>query len=582
MKRYAAVLVPLLLLACSSPRTQFTSAATNPDSIFVLHEKRDVAAIEAAYHERVRLGLGSPFRVIEIAAYDERLSRATREALLEDLFERVLDGQTYELGATLPVAHIRLIEHALASTPDPRVAELAVNLAYEVARLEETISPELQYAAAATVALLRDRALAQHDARRVRAVARMHNQAAHRLVPAMRAHRGLQLEQPLMPALHSESEEAAARLALLLVGGVRHAARTPQAMVVQKNTSGLAKSTAERILALQRTNERPPQSALIISMRAAQLPYTARDEETFVAELALIGQDAALAAQRAAIALRVFAQENVEKDAHAPAATTFLRDFGITLRYRDDVPTAWRDFYARTLYDALADLRMAAPDLSLMGLTVEVGEVADRTRHLAYHDPRSRTIRWAPSTGAGSLAHEIAHDLDWQLARRSFGRSGYASDVMGDVVSMLQARAAESPDERATEVLARHFDWQVAAALARQGRLNGQLSSVQHDWLPGHGSARPPMVNSKSALALGQNDLPLTVRAVRALRQERAPVTAAGSGLLGDVVPAATSAYVDLAARSAGIIESPALLAEKRTTVAKRQDPKGSYLLWYY
>src|SRR5688500_18448395 len=140
MRKYAAVLLPLLLLACSAPRTQFTSA-TDPDTTYVLNDERDVAAIGAAYHERVRLGLGSPFRVIETAAHDARLPAPAREHLLAELFDRVIDGHTYEIGATLPLAHHRVIEHALTSTYDPRIAELAVNLAYETAVTEQTITP---------------------------------------------------------------------------------------------------------------------------------------------------------------------------------------------------------------------------------------------------------------------------------------------------------------------------------------------------------------------------------------------------------------------------------------------------------
>ena len=110
MTRYAAVLLPLLLLACSPPRTQFSATAS--DSSYILADERDAEAVADAYRERVRLGLGSPFRVIETAAYDRRLTPEFREELLADLFERVLDGHTYEIGPTLPIAHYRVIEHA--------------------------------------------------------------------------------------------------------------------------------------------------------------------------------------------------------------------------------------------------------------------------------------------------------------------------------------------------------------------------------------------------------------------------------------------------------------------------------------
>jgi hypothetical protein len=542
MRKLAAVLLPLLLFACSTPQTQSISTSAT-DSTFVLRNARDVAAIRAAYQERVRLGLGSPFRTIEIAAYDERLTPQDREELLRDLFERVADGETYQIGATLPGAHYRVIEHALHSTHDPRIAELAVNLAYEIAVTDKTVTPELQYAAASTIALLRDRALARLDARHVREVARMHGLAAYALVPAMRAQRALNVEQPLMPALSAEQEEAATRLALLLIGGVRQAARTPQPYTQPKAASELPRDVAERILALQRPAERPPQSALIIAMRSAQLPFTGRDEETFVAELSLTNESATLAAQRAAIAMRTFNQESVR--ARARDRKRLFADFGVTVRYNADVPESWHTHYANTLYDALDDITSVVPDISLKGLTIEVGEVRSGARHLAYHDPRARVIRWAPSTGAGSLAHEIGHDLDWQLARRAYGRrSGYASDLAGGVAGM-PFPAGSHADERATEAFARQFDWVVASALASVGRMNGQLSSVQHDWLPGHGSARAPVSNSWSdkrlaaepwtpgrlgAAAPSGADVPAVVRAVRQVRAAVGAIAESAAG----------------------------------------------------
>ena len=64
MRWLATALLPLLF-ACSPPRPQYISAN---DTTFILNDQRDADAIGAAYRERVRLGLGSPFRVIENAA----------------------------------------------------------------------------------------------------------------------------------------------------------------------------------------------------------------------------------------------------------------------------------------------------------------------------------------------------------------------------------------------------------------------------------------------------------------------------------------------------------------------------------
>jgi len=47
----------------------------------------------------------------------------------------------------------------------------------------------------------------------------------------------------------------------------------------------------------------------------------------------------------------------------------------------------------------------------------------------ALHDPESRTIYFPLGTAPGVLAHELGHDLDWQVARTVFGEQGiYATD----------------------------------------------------------------------------------------------------------------------------------------------------------
>ena len=570
MRWLATALLPLLV-ACSAPRPQYTSAN---DTTFLLNETRDVKAITAAYHERVRLGLGSPFRVIEIAAHDERLRSDDREELLAELFERVEAGETYEIGATLPLAHYRVIEHALNSTYDPRIAELAVNLAYEVADTEQTVTPAAQFPPATTIALMRDRALAERDAQHVRSVARTHDLEPYKLVPAMRAQRALLVEQPLQATLHADAQEDASTLALMLVGGVRQAARSPVRFeAAQEAVSKLDHEVAERILALQRKPERPPQSAIIVAMRAAQLPLDAPDEETFVAQLSLMPEHARLAAQRAAIALRPYAQQRVHAD--PSTATELLARYGVRVLFSDSIPTGWRDHYRAEIDQALADLELALPGLNLKGLTIEVADVAPDAGHLAYHDPRARIIRWPPATGSGSLAHEIAHDLDWQIARRSYGKAGYASDLALDVNANLMLTRSQTGTLRATEVFARQFDWVVATALAVQGRVNGQLTAVQHDWLPGHGSASPPLANSRSANALAgmvarggrlgeagrrsvqravQADaLPAALRAVRVLREGTELPTGPRRSVFETTAYDATGRYVALLSRAAGV-----------------------------
>jgi hypothetical protein len=63
------------------------------------------------------------------------------------------------------------------------------------------------------------------------------------------------------------------------------------------------------------------------------------------------------------------------------------------------------------------------------------------------------------------------------------------------------AEQRADPGARPTEVFARNIDWFVSAALSRQGRMNGYLSSVQDPLLTGYGSAISPEVTRDGASA---------------------------------------------------------------------------------
>src|SRR5690606_36768054 len=129
----------------------------------------------------------------------------------------------------------------------------------------------------------------------------------------------------------------------------------------------------------------------------------------------------------------------------------------------------------------LTELQRVAPTLSVLGLRISVGELAEDTRARALHEPRRSTLHRPPSTGAGTLAHEIAHDLDWQLARLRYGaRAGYATDMavrahrcdriasaMMELSASLVQPATEMPliphATRPAEVFARGTVWLIAA-----------------------------------------------------------------------------------------------------------------------
>jgi hypothetical protein len=139
---------------------------------------------------------------------------------------------------------------------------------------------------------------------------------------------------------------------------------------------------------------------------------------------------------------------------------------------------------------------------------------------LAVHDPRSRTIYLPAATGAGTIAHEVAHDLDWQTALRRYNvRGDYATDravreadgrlarvMLGlsaaSITPSAVGHAQHSHATRPAEVFARSVDWFTAVALAREGRMNGYLSSVQDDLLTGYGTVNPPDVTGAAGQAL--------------------------------------------------------------------------------
>jgi hypothetical protein len=172
------------------------------------------------------------------------------------------------------------------------------------------------------------------------------------------------------------------------------------------------------------------------------------------------------------------------------------------------------------IHSALLDLQRVLPALDVRGLRLVVGPVPTGGA-LALHSPASRTIYLPPESGAGTIAHEIAHDLDWQVARRRYHvRGDYGSDLAarggrGDrlattYVGLTDAALIDNAGTpidrphhtRPAEIFARSIDWLVAASLARDGRMNGYLTSIQDELLTGYGTAVPPDVNGRVPAAL--------------------------------------------------------------------------------
>ena len=218
-----------------------------------------------------------------------------------------------------------------------------------------------------------------------------------------------------------------------------------------------------------------------------------------------------------ALAARPFAQApvvNVEtaRDVESVADALRLRTGLGRIAFDRGMPAAWRVPALRDLESAIADLRLALPAFTLDGLAVRIGSSPKGDLALALHEPSTRTIFLPPASAGGTVAHELAHDLDWQAARTQLGLRGtYATDRAARLgteplatavrgLAATRTRAGRRPvEERPAELFARSADWFVAAMLAREGRMNGVLSSVQDLDLPGFAGATAPMAGTGSA-----------------------------------------------------------------------------------
>jgi hypothetical protein len=578
----AFALAALSALAACEPVGQ---AGIGPDVRRELDQGREAAAtwiargrsataldaptvISLGYVERLRLGLGSPFRLIDYALADPRLDLGTRRTLGWALLARTLDRAAYQIDETaldraglgdvetMPSVghhHLELIENAVRESSDPRSGELAVRLAYALAAAEGTLPARAPELATRAAALLRDRELARADVLRLLRAADASGQDPLAMVPAWRSQRLFHVEQPAMTVLAQQSELSAMDLAPRLARALRDLLlRADEIQATRQHPAAgsagvLSHAAARQLGAIADTFNAPPQAPITIAARLYRremIEHTrlsdaqreqrtrfveqATSEERFVAEYALLGRRAtydvapALAALAAATSMRAYAQEPVWFPGFGgPSARELEERFGITMRFGEEVPADWRPYYRRMLDLAFTDLHRVLPALDLRGLTVVVSEEAERqAATLAMHDPRKRRLLLPPTTTAGTIAHEVAHDLDWQVAlRRYHVRGDYATDratrTRSDRLAMRVHDLANGSLEpaqpgarlaaharRPAEVFARNIDWFVAVTLAAEGRVNGYLSSVQDDILTGYGTVRPPDVTGAAGQAL--------------------------------------------------------------------------------
>jgi hypothetical protein len=502
-------------------------------------EQSDRTAIAWGYAARLRLGLESPFRLIEAASRDPRLTPAERQTVSWALLGRVLRGETHVVDpASLDLMgpwdrersasgeqHLALIQRTILTARDPRAAELGVRLAYTLAAAERVVDGSAPLLAAEVAALLADRELARREANVV--VRASLGTDPIDVVRKHRARRSFYVERPVLLQPDQELERVSIESAVPVLESLR----SMHAVVNLPQTEGdvvaedAARSFAQRVL--QTGLRLPPSAALAVTVQRylpvirAHVPQSAeqitraRNAEMLVgavqmteptrAERRAIGR----MLLAAAIASRTTAQERVwfEGDS-TPGATQVATGLGLSaLEFDGDVPAAWRPYFVQSFADGIDDLRRILPALRLEGLTVRFRMRAPTDSALAMHDPRTRTLHLPVVTAAGTLVHELAHDIDRQSARQQ-DLAGYRSDHVARVsaarlgsartparlAASLQALNEElseaSPlsrrQDRPAEVFATRVDWFVATSLARRGRSSGFLSAVQDELLTGH------------------------------------------------------------------------------------------------
>lgn len=522
-------------------------------------------AIALGYLERHRLGLGSPFRLIDFALRDPRLDDSTRRAVAWALLARTMDGEGSalepaaldSLDAPAPLgapvsgsAHLALVEKAVRDAHDPRAGELAVRLAYAFAAAEHRVRASAPLTAASAAALVRDRELAREDARDLLRDAWVRGEDPLELLVNWRVARRFRVEQPAMEMLPQASELEAMELAPRLAARIAQLGEhetSHEGDAEGEESPSLLGAAAWRLAQVAHATDAPPETPVVVTLassrgqllgssllsraeRKARTRFVERtsNEEELAAEHALVqraapGESVARATLGAAVALRAYAQETpwVQGD-DGPTPRQLFDTYGLaSVTFDPGTREAWKPYYLTMLATALRDLERVVPSLDLTGLHVRFGESPMHDLALALHDPRQRTIYLPLATGAGTIAHEIAHDIDWQAARTRYAvRGDYATDLAvrdtrrSRLAASMRGLRAASPivaedglagsarSARPTEVFARGLDWFVAVSLAHEGRTNGYLSSVQDDLLTGYVTVTPPDVTGQAGSAL--------------------------------------------------------------------------------
>lgn len=536
--------------------SQLTRSTSFFDSTIVLARnssprgaRGDALTVGLTYLERLRLGLGSPFRLVDQTLDDPRFEAdpALRTRVVWALLGRLRRGDAYVVdssaleglgpwdaeghGAT-GAQQLALIEHAVESASDPRSGELAVRLAYMISAGKATVASSAVGVATEAAALVRDRVLAQRDLADLLADASRDPEGRDvlTLLEDRREAGTFRVERPAAEPLDAGLRTEAMNAVPGLVRALDTLDRTPDPRLTLRATQPLlGPRFAARARALG--SDLPPAAPIVVAsrLRSDNEGFTT-NEETLVAAYDAapwVSDSAHRVSARAmlsdAVALRAFAQQRpwLPGDSTISAAELAAEFELSSVTFERDVPRAWRAYYLGELETALRDMQRVFPALSFAGLHVQFqnGPLPDSA--LAMHDPRTRTLELSVTSSAGTIAHELSHDLDWQTARHMYadGR-GYSTDrAMADksgalalsVRGLAEARvirgftagpSAPPVNDRPAELFARSVDWFVASTLARQGRSNGFLTAVQDPMLPGYAAGAPAAVGSAGAQSL--------------------------------------------------------------------------------
>lgn len=503
------------------------------------------SALALGYLARVEAGLGSPFRLVDLARTDPRLPIVWRARVANAILARLVRDrramrampEAFEVALVADSgagrALVRMVDSMMALEGDSPLALDAIRIAAAQASARGALRAGGVPLLDAAALLAFDRVRARRDVERAITAASRGDGDLLQVVATWRAERRFAVERPLLAEVAPSPRRIASRVPRILAA-IERAARTRDTSLSSHRFSApLPASAANAMSLLISIRTRPPQPQVRLSVldavvvaadrraaapqRVNQLLLSATNEETLSMALANAEPDSTLVPiAAAAVLLASQGMRTLSQEAPFHPGTLVLRPEQVaerlglaSLTFGRDVPASWQPYYAREFASAVDALRTVFPRASFAGLNVRIGDRV-QTGALAVHDPRSRTLTLPLATGFGAVGHELMHDLDWQSARDYAGREGtYATDnawrgSRTQPIAAPLARLAEFVPlgvtstayaveaRRPAELLARGADWFLAAALARQGRMNGALSAVQDGWVRGYASAAGP------------------------------------------------------------------------------------------